>query len=148
MYTWTPKRLYFFGHFAYDHIFWSYGIYTKISNSKLHACGGNHDTSIFQICFQYFVNIFQYCPILQLFNMFSIFINILQTCHLSPNTAKYGHMAKKKCHFSKLGSIRSNNWEKMVIRYSRHVYVYIYMIIYIYVYIYIYISADPCLALA
>ena len=74
----TPKRLYFFGHFAYDHIFWSYGIYAKIPNSKLHACGGNHDTSIFQyvsnmfpiIC-QYF-SFFQYCPILQFLNMFSI----------------------------------------------------------------------------
>ena len=143
MYTWTPKRLYFFGHFAYDHIFWSYGIYTKISNSKLHACGGNHDTSIFQICFQYFVNIFQYCPILQLFNMFSIFINILQTCHLSPNTAKYGHMAKKKHVISPnsavFGQITGKKWSYGVPGMYMYIYIYIWLCIYIYVYIYIYI---------
>ena len=55
---------------------------------------------------------------------------------------------KKKCHFSKFGSIRSNNWEKMVIRCSRYVYVYIYIYMIMYIYICVYISADPCLALA
>ena len=75
IYTWTPKRLYFFGHFAYDHIFWSYGIYAKIPNSKLHACGGNHDTSIFQYVSNMFSIICQY------FSIF--FFNIVQSCNFS-----------------------------------------------------------------
>ena len=75
IYTWTPKRLYFFGHFAYEHIFWSYGIYAKIPNSKLHACGGNHDTSIFQYVSNMFSIICQY------FSIF--FFNIVRSCNFS-----------------------------------------------------------------
>ena len=99
----------FFGHTAY------------MPKFRILSCthAGVIMTSIFPICFQYVFNnlsIFSIFFILSnlatfqyAFNMFPIFINILQTCHLSPNTAKYGHMTKKNCHFSKFGSIRSNN---------------------------------------
>ena len=109
--TWIPKRRYFFlviSHMTF--FFGSYGIYAKISNSKLHACCGNRDTNIFPICFQYvfnivpvFFNIFSILSNLatfqSFFNMFPIFIDILQTCHLSPHTAKYGQMTQKKLSF-------------------------------------------------
>ena len=127
-----PQTTVFFGQFAYDRIFWSYGIYAKISNSKLHACGGNHDTSIFPICFQYVLNIFQY------------FFNIVQSCNFSigfqyvsniyqysssmPLVAKYSQIwayDQEKLSFLQIRQYsRSNNCKKMVIRCSRYIYIY------------------------
>ena len=111
----------FFGHTAY------------MPKFRILSCthAGVIMTSIFPICFQYVFNnlsIFSIFFILSnlatfqyAFNMFPIFINILQTCHLSPNTAKYGHMTKKNCH-SPNSAVFGQITAKMVIRCSRYVY--------------------------
>ena len=81
-----PQTTVFFGQFAYDRIFWSYGIYAKISNSKLHACGGNHDTSIFSNMFSIFC---QYFSILSNLATVQYVFNIYQYSSSMPLVAKY-----------------------------------------------------------
>ena len=84
----------------YDNFFKSYGIYGKIR-----VLSESHAGIIWG-------------P-MQFFHTFPIFFNILQTCDLKPNTARYGHMTKKIGQLSKFEHIRAydqKKWSYDVIR--------------------------------